>query len=510
MEKQQIAVTVPDDLCPQAEIDRIRQRLRQLASERAGLRLRLAELMSNNLRLAETEPSRPVLTMDAADHEKVALFRALFAGRTEVFPKRWENTRNDRNGYAPACNNEWKPNLCGKPRIKCSMCPNQAFIPVSDEAVIGHLRGHHTMGVYPLMPDDTCNFLAVDFDKATWQDDAGAFLDACKVKQVSAALERSRSGDGGHVWIFFSVPVPAVLARKLGSTLLTEAMECHPDMGFESYDRLFPSQDALPTGGFGNLIALPLQHGPRQNDNSVFLDRHFDAHADQWEFLSSIDRLSLTEVTRMVQNAEQQGRIVGLRLPVNEEDDTPWTAPPSRRRPLPDIRGCLPESIEAVSGDQIYLSRDGLPPDLVNRLIRLAAFQNPAFYRAQAMRRSVFTISRIISCAELLSHHIALPRGCWDDLEQLCKEVGVSLHSRDECNPGSPVKTTFLGKLTMDQKAAADALLSHETGVLSATTGFGKNGGGRIGYRRPQNQHACTRSPTATSGPMDCQARFLP
>ena len=330
------------------------------------------------------------------------------------------------------------------------------------------------MGIYPLMPDDTCRFLAVDFDKEAWQDDAGAFLEVCRDKQVPTALERSRSGNGGHVWIFFCEPVPAALARRLGSSLLTGAMESNPGMGFGSYDRLFPSQDVMPSGGFGNLIALPLQHGPREYDNSVFLDGNFEPHRDQWLFLSSIDRLSLADTTRIVQEAERQGRVIGLRLPVDDEDETPWTAPPSRSRSLPEISGSLPERIEAISGDQIYIPRAGLPPGLVNRIIRLAAFQNPSFYRAQAMRRSVTGTPRIISCAELLSHHIALPRGCRDDMEQLFEQAGIHMHLRDERNQGRPIEAVFQGELTADQKAAANALLVHETGVLSAATGFGK------------------------------------
>ncbi len=461
-------------MCPNEEIDLIRERLRQLESEQLGLRSRLAELEARESPAGEEgKPGSPV-TLKSPDGEKVELFRSLFSGREDVFPRRWENTRNGRNGYAPACEKEWEPGTCRKPQIRCGDCPNQAFIPVTADALERHLRGHHTMGIYPLMPDDTCRFLAVDFDKETWQDDASAFLDVCRDKQVPAALERSRSGNGGHVWIFFCEPVPAALARRLGSSLLTGAMESNPGMGFGSYDRLFPSQDVMPSGGFGNLIALPLQHGPRTKDNSVFLDGNFEPHKDQWLFLSSIDRLSLADTTRIVQEAERQGRVIGLRLPVDDEDETPWTAPPSRSQSLPEISGSLPERIEAISGDQIYIPRASLPPSLVNRIIRLAAFQNPSFYRAQAMRRSVTGTPRIISCAELLSHHIALPRGCRDAMEQLFEEVGIHMHLRDERNQGRPIEAVFQGELTADQKAAANALLVHETGVLSAATGFGK------------------------------------
>ena len=424
--------------------------------------------------LKDVLPSAQPITNRSSARDKIALFRSLFRGREDVYPKRWNNARTDKAGYAPVCANEWAPRICGKPRVKCGACPNQAFREVTDEAIDKHLRGRHTIGVYPMLPDDTCRFLAADFDKASWRRDAGAFLEACRSKDVPAALERSRSGNGGHVWIFFAEPVPATLARRLGAHLVTEAMERNPDIGFESYDRFFPSQDTVPAGGFGNLIALPLQGGPREGGNSVFLDDSFEPHADQWALLSSMRRLAPAEATVIADEAGRQGRVVGLRLPLDEEDDEPWSAPPSRRRPLPKIAGPLPERVDAVLGDQIYIPRAGLPPGLINRLIRLAAFQNPAFYSAQAMRRSTFGIPRIVACAELLSHHIALPRGCGEAMEGLLEELGVPLDIHDERNPGRPVETAFLGSLIPEQQSAADALLPHDIGVLAAATGFGK------------------------------------
>ena len=421
----------------------------------------------------EPSPAGPVTGRSPA-RDKIALFRSLFRGREDVYPKRWQNAGTGRSGYAPVCANEWAPRICGKPRVKCGACPGQAFRELTDEAIDRHLRGRHTIGVYPMLPDDTCRFLAADFDKENWRRDASAFLEACRSKGVPAALERSRSGNGAHVWIFFAEPVPAALARRLGAHLVTEAMERNPDIGFESYDRFFPSQDTVPAGGFGNLIALPLQGGPRKDGNSVFLDDGFEPHADQWTFLSSLRRLSPAEATDIAEEAGRQGRVVGLRLPLDDEDDEPWRAPPSRQRPLPEIAAPLPERIDAVLADRIYIPRAGLPPGLVNRLVRLAAFQNPAFYSAQAMRRSTFGIPRIVACAELLSRHIALPRGCREAMVELLEDLGISLDMRDERYAGRPVDTGFLGKLTPEQQSAADALLPHETGVLSAATGFGK------------------------------------
>jgi len=413
---------------------------------------------------------------------KIALFRSLFRGREDVYARRFESRRTGRAGYSPACGNEWVRGICEKPRIKCSECPHQRFLPVTDDVIRWHLCGQDdsggdfVMGVYPMLLDETCFFLAVDFDKATWLEDAAAFLETCRQMNLPAPLERSRSGNGGHIWFFFNEAIPATLARKLGAHILTRTMERRPEVGLDSYDRLFPNQDTVPQGGFGNLIALPLQKRLRESGKSVFLDEQFAPFPDQWEFLSSIRKIGRREVEEIVRAAETRGQVLGVRLPPESDEDeaAPWTTPPSRRRAGTSIGGPLPKTLELILGNQIYISKDGLPPALRNRLIRLAAFQNPEFYKAQAMRLPTYDKPRIIACAEDHSKHIGLPRGCLDDLLQTLSDLDIEAVVRDERNSGQPLDLTFCGELRPEQAVAAQAMLAHETGVLAATTAFGK------------------------------------
>lgn len=469
------------------EIARIRRRLAELDGERAKLAHEL-ETFEQKQKSDDHPPGQPLradaaITNSSLSAEKVELFRRMFAGRPDVFPARWDNRKTGRSGYSPACSNEWAKGICGKPKVKCGECPHQAFIPPSEDIVEKHLRGGDTRsgdfvaGVYPLLQDETCWFLAVDFDKDSWADDAGALLSTCHAKGIAAALERSRSGNGGHIWIFFSEPVPARIARQMGSALITETMEIRPEIGFTSYDRLFPSQDTMPLGGFGNLIALPLQRKAREVGNTVFVNNDLRPYDDQWAYLSSLPRLSADMVFKIADEAELSGRVLGVRMPVDDEHaDEPWKMSPSRRSGSRRIEAALPDSIRIVVADQVYVDRADLPPALIAQLIRLAAFQNPEFYRAQAMRLPTFGKPRIVSCAELYPQHIALPRGCLDEAIDLIKGHGAVAVLEDlrEIGTALPADLSFLGELRRPQLKAFNSLVAHENGVLAATTAFGK------------------------------------
>ena len=423
-----------------------------------------------------------MITNTSEPESKIALFRSLFQGRDDVYPVRFQVQKSGRSGYAPACANEWVRGLCEKPRIKCATCPHRRLLPIRDEVIRWHLSGmddrgrDFVIGIYPLLQDECCHFLAMDFDGAEWQTDAGAVLESCRAWSLPAALERSRSGNGAHIWFFFTEAISARLARNLGSFLLTEAMEHRPDIGLKSYDRLFPNQDTLPKGGFGNLIALPLQKQARLRDNSVFLDNDFQPHPDQWAFLASIVRITKAQCEVVVREAQSRERITGVRsvLTLEADEDEPWTAPPSRRQKEPPILEPLPAELELVLGDQIYIAKVHLPSPLRNRLIRLAAFQNPEFYRAQSMRLPVYDKPRIIQCAEDHPNHLGLPRGLLGEVEVLLEHLGIKPVLRDERSVGTPVPLTFQGELRPGQEEAAKAMLAHDTGVLAATTAFGK------------------------------------
>jgi hypothetical protein len=339
-----------------------------------------------------------------------------------------------------------------------------------------HLTGKCTVGIYPLLTDESCWFLAADFDKKTWEDDARAFLETSKEMGVPAVLERSRSGNGGHVWIFFGEPLPASTARKLGCAILTRTMERRHQIGLDSYDRFFPNQDTMPKGGFGNLIALPLQRERRVKGNSLFLDEALIPYPDQWQFLATIRRMTADEVNSIVQDALRQGEIIDVRASLTDElaEEDPWTLPPSKRRPDRPITDPLPERVRIVRGNLLYIEKAGLPSAMLNRLIRLAAFQNPEFYRAQAMRLSTFGKQRVISCAEEFTHHIGLPRGCLDETFALLKSHKIKTDIIDERFSGHPVEVSFHGTLRPLQDMAVATMQPYDDGIICAPTAFGK------------------------------------
>ena len=407
---------------------------------------------------------------------KITLLRSLFRGREDVYAERWR-TKDGTWAYRPAGQKNWLAVLASRPEDHKKVDrETRTLYPITDEVVRQHLAGRKTVGIYPLMVDETCWLLAADFDKTTWQEDSLAFLATCQRAGVPGYLERSRSGNGGHVWIFFERPISAVLARKMGCALLTQTMERRHHVGLDSYDRFFPNQDTLPKGGFGNLIALPLQWMPRQNGNSLFVDDDFRPYPDQWQLLLSVRRVGADQVEWIVNDATRRGQVMGVKFSITDDDSegTPWTLRPSRTKSEKPIPGPFPELVEIVRSNLIFIPKAGLSEPMLNRIIRVSAFQNPEFYKAQAMRLPTWDKPRVISCSEEFAQHLALPRGCLQEVSELLKEHAIRVRIRDERHAGKTIEVTFKGNLGDDQTEAIRQTLRHDEGVLCAPTAFGK------------------------------------
>ena len=407
--------------------------------------------------------------------ERVGIFHSLFKGREDVFARRWFSKTTGKSGYQPVCINEWRRGVCDKKKYKCADCPNRHFAPLTYQDLYRHLEGKDenccdVVGLYAIMPDNNCTFLCTDFDdkscKHGYKDNVLAFVGVCKEWNIPYAIERSRSGNGAHVWIFFEEPIPAFKARRLGNAILTEAMRHNGRMSFNSYDRFFPNQDRMPEGGFGNLVALPLQGQARKRRNSVFVDDDFLTYKDQWAFLYNINKVKDTEVDMLLNLhvCEELGALT------TSSESKPWVTPIPQDISKDDFYS----EIEITKADKIYIPLKAVSAKVLNHLKRIASFKNPEFYSKQALRLSTYSTPRIISCFDITDDYLAMPRGCEDAILSFLNENGVKYNIVDETNLGTPISVSFQGKEREEQLAAINALLMHSNGVLHATTAFGK------------------------------------
>jgi superfamily II DNA or RNA helicase len=451
-------------------IEAIKARLAELELERASLIKEMEELSA-------PRPSPGALGVTASDRslstpeERIALFLRLFRCREDVFPKMWENQKKGTKGYSPACASEWVRGICDKPRIKCSACTNRAFVSFDETIARGHLEGTFTVGSYAIREDDTCIFLAADFDKERWGIDAMTYKAAAKDMGVEVCIERSRSGSGGHAWIFFQEPIKARLARQVGTLILTHAMDRRHHIGFDSYDRFFPSQDTMPSGGFGNLIALPLQRIPRKSGNSVFVDDDLVPYPDQWEFLSRVRLLSAEDVTAVLRD-----NAPAPRRKSDQADADILEAEASIDMADEKIRGTYSGTISLRYSRHLELGIRGMPSNLIAAFKKAATFANPKFFELQRMRFSTWNTPRYICSAELSDNGEAmiLPRGLLPRSLQLAEISGASIEFEDLHSKTKRVPIRFTGNLLPLQKSALRDLASQESGVLVAPPGSGK------------------------------------
>lgn len=433
------------------------------------------DVSSSAIKLARTAQS---LTKRSPLNERIALFISLFRGRSDVYARQWRG-RDGKIGYSPACRNEWKRGACLKPKAKCADCVHADYYPYNADAVFSHLSGQEVLGIYPLLLDDTCYLIAIDFDEATWKRDAIAFRRTYENSKIPCAVEISRSGNGAHVWFFFEEAMQAEHARKFASLLLTQSMRDNAQLNFRSYDRMFPNQDTLPRGGFGNLIALPFQRDAYQNGGSVFVDDDLVPYPDQWTYLSSVARIPPSGIDEWIKR--QHIPALG---DLRREDGLEA----SSLNPSLVAQSALgfPPLLHCIKSDRLYIPADGLPQKAQSQIKRLAAFANPQFYKAQAIRMPIWNIPRVICCAEYEDDWLCLPRGCANALCDLAGAASSKIVWSDERYSGRPIDVDFCGTLREEQQSAFDALMEHEEGVLSATTAFGKTviGAALIGARK--------------------------
>ena len=408
--------------------------------------------------------------------QKIAIFRSLFRGREDVFARRWYSVASGKSGYQPVCLREWNAQFCDKKKYKCADCPNRQFAPLTYKDIYCHLQGkdeygRDVVGLYAIQKDNTCYFLCADFDDKScehgYQKDVLAYTSVCRDWRIPYAIERSRSGNGAHVWVFFVSPTPAIKARKLGNAILSEAMNREARVSLRSYDRLFPNQDTLPAGGLGNLIALPMQGKARRSGNSVFVNESFTPYPDQWAFLQSVARVSEATLDRLLEQHQTQHELGELSA---SSESKPWCV----ARPTALSQADFQSGMTMVRSNMLYVPLSALSAKALNHLKRIAAFKNPEFYSRQAMRLSTRNVPRIISCAELSDDYLALPRGCEDDVVELLHSWMIPYTIQDETYSGRSIHADFMGNLRKEQACALSAMCVHRLGVLSAATAFGK------------------------------------
>lgn len=453
-----------------------------------------------NLNNIKTENQGALIIPEHITPDHAKYFYSIFKGRMDVYSKRAgkPNAKTGKTGYYTQCWNFWKDGICPKKdgkKIKCGECNNQNYKQLSGNIIMNHLIGERAdgsdvIGLYPMFPDETCNFLVFDFDNHDgktcgddyantdneWIEEVNAMRTICKNNQVDVLVERSRSGKGAHIWLFFEEPISASVARKFGTALLTKGAETVNLKSFKSYDRMLPAQDHLPEGGLGNLIALPLQGQALKNGNSAFIDEEWNAYPNQWKQLQEIHKLSKEFVEQKIKEWSVDGvlGVLGDDIRGEEESNAKEKSKPWEKKKikfdLSDVEG----NLKIVLANQIFIEKENVKSRMQNQIRRIAAYSNPEFYKNQAMGFSTQGMPRIVYCGSDMEDYICIPRGCEERLLERLQDSEIHYELQDGRQKGRRIKASFLGELYPEQKVAAEKMLEHDTGILSAATAFGK------------------------------------
>ena len=459
------------------EIDKLRNEVSALKKEIN----RLCKILNNAGIKYDIEEENDNLNIlnENITKEHIMLFYSLFKGRKDVYSKR--SVRKDgKAAYYPVCDNFWKYGVCPRceqKKVKCSECENKKWTPLTQTALYNHLMGFKencsdVIGVYPMLEGDKCNFLVFDFDNHSeevdtqWIEEVNIMRKICDDNGISIIVERSRSGKGAHIWMFFEKPVEALKARRFGDALITKGAETISLKNFRYYDRMIPAQDYLADGGLGNLIALPLQGQALKNGNSAFVNENWKPYKDQWEVLKNVKKISEKFIDEKI---AQWSKLSETTVYRNDEKDKPWKASVTGIS-KDDVSG----KVEITIANRLYINKDNLKPRLENRIRKLAAFSNREFYKNQAMGFSNNNIPRIIYCGEDIDNYIAIPRGCIEDLKNLLDGADIDYTITDERNEGKEIHVEFKGQLFDEQQKAVEVMLKYDYGILSAATAFGK------------------------------------
>jgi len=413
-------------------------------------------------------------------------FYSYFWGRTDVFAKRAMNRKTGKSGYYLQCDHFWQHGICPKAsgqKQKCGECPNRSWTKLEARHIVSHLQGEKAdasdvIGVYPLFPDGTCRFLVFDFDEhnaesendkpitdsPNLREEVDALREICRLHEIPCPTERSRSGNGAHVWIFFSEPLDASLARRFGFALLDKGAESVNLKSFRTYDRLLPAQDSLADGELGNLIALPLQGLALQNGNSAFVDEKWNAFPDQWKVLFDTEKLSKQDLESKISAWQGHDPASGP----SSYAPKPWEK--TMRFQREDCDGML----RIVRANLVFVETANLKPRLQNQIRRLAAFSNPVFFRNRAIGLSNYSNGRFIYLGEDDSGFIGIPRGLYETLADKCRGAGIPFTVEDRRADGKQINVTFTGVLRDNQREAAETMMKADCGILNAATAFGK------------------------------------